>query len=205
MNLSVPPARVEDLRMKNIIRFLRAEKGIAAIEMAFIMPFMLLIYFGMMDVTGLISFNRRVTAAASTVGDLVSAQRTNILLSQIADFYNGAYMITQPTVAADVRLEVYGYRLVGGAPTQIWKTTNANGTACTGNIDTSNMATLMASGNDLVVSRACIIYTPYLATFLGTSILGAASFNVAQTIMLRPRSTPTLTCYQTVINGAVCT
>ena len=187
------------------MRFLRADKGIAAIEMAFIMPFMLLIYFGMMDVTGLITFNRKVTSAASTVGDLVSAQRTNVLLSQISDFYNGAYMITQPTVAADVRLELYGYRLVGNVPTLMWKTNNGNGTACTGAIDTTNMSNLMASGNDLVVSRACVIYTPYLAQFLGNSILGAASFNVAQTVMLRPRSTLTLTCYQTVVNGATCT
>ena len=191
--------------MKNFCRFLRADKGIAAIEMAFIMPFMLLIYFGMMDVTGLVTFNRKVTAAASTVGDLVAAQRTNILLSQISDFYNGAYMITQPTVAADVRLELYGYRMVGGSPTQMWKTNNGNGTACNGTIDTSNMATLMASGNDLVVSRACIIYTPYLAAIMGNSIIGAASFNIGQTIMLRPRSTLLLTCYQTVINGALCT
>ena len=186
-------------------QFFKADRGIAAIEMAFIMPFMLLIYFGMMDVTGLITFNRKVTSAASTVGDLVSAQRTNVLLSQISDFYNGAYMITQPTVAADVRLELYGYRLVGNTPTLMWKTNNGNGTACTGTIDTTNMANLMASGNDLVVSRACMIYTPYLAQFLGNSILGAASFNVAQTVMLRPRSTPTLTCYQTVVNGATCT
>jgi Flp pilus assembly protein TadG len=191
--------------MKNLSHFLRADKGIAAIEMAFIMPFMLLIYFGMMDVTGLVTFNRKVTAAASTVGDLVAAQRTNILLSQVSDFYNGAYMITQPTVAADVRLELYGYRMVGGSPTRIWKTNNGNGTACTGTIDTSNMSTLMASGNDLVVSRACIIYTPYLAAIMGNSIIGAASFNIGQTIMLRPRSTLLLTCYQTVINGALCT
>ncbi len=184
--------------------FLKSDKGVAAIEMAFIMPFMLLIYFGMMDVTGLITFNRKVTAAASTVGDLVAAQRTTVSLAQISDFYNGGYMITQPTASTDVRLELYGYRLVSNTPTQIWKTNNGNGTACTGTIDTSNMANLMASGNDLVVSRACMIYTPYLATFFGNSILGATSFSVQQTIMLRPRSTTALTCYVTGSSGTVC-
>ncbi len=191
--------------MQKTLRYLQADKGLAAIEMAFIMPFMLLIYFGMMDLTGLISFNRKVTSAASVVGDLVASQRTTILASQILDFYQGAYMIAQPTTAADVRLELYGYRMVGNTPTQIWKTNNNNGTACTGTIDTSNMSNLMAAGNDLVVSRACIIYTPYLANFFTNSIVSASSFNVVQTIMLRPRSTPTLTCYQTVVNGATCT
>lgn len=191
--------------MQRTLRYLRADKGVAAIEMAFIMPFMLLVYFGMMDVTGLITFNRKVTSVASIVGDLVASQRTNVLLSQISDYYQGAYMVAQPSAPADVRVELFGYRLVGATPTQMWKTNNGNGTACTGTIDTSNMSNLMASGNDLVVSRACIIYTPYLANFLGNSILSAASFNVGQTIMLRPRSTPTITCYQTVINGATCT
>ena len=190
--------------MKKTLNFLHAERGVAAIEMALIMPFMLLIYFGMMDVTGLITFNRKVTAAASTVGDLVAAQRTSVLLSQISDFYNGAYMITQPTASSDVRLELYGYRLVSGTPTQQWTTNNNKGTACSGAISTTNMAGLMASGNDLVVSRACIIYTPYLATFFGNSILGFSSFSVQQTIMLRPRSTTTLTCYTTTVGGAVC-
>ena len=191
--------------MYRMISFLRADKGVAAIEMAFIFPFMMLIYFGMMDVTGLITFNRKVTSAASIVGDIVAAQRTNVLISQITDYYQGAYMVAQPTASTDVRLELFGYRLVGGTPTQMWKTNNGNGTACTGTIDTTNMPSLMAAGNDLVVSRACIIYTPYLATVLGNSVLGAASFNVGQTIMLRPRSTPTLTCYQTVVGGATCT
>jgi hypothetical protein len=67
------------------------------------------------------------------------------------------------------------------------------------------MSNLMASGNDLVVARACIMYTPYVTAFLGNSILGATSFNVGQTIMLRPRSTLTLTCYQTAIGGTTCT
>ncbi len=191
--------------MQRMIRFLRADKGLAAIEIAFIMPFMLLIYFGMMDVTGLITFNRKVTAAASTIGDLVAAQRTNVLVSQLLDFYQGAYMVAQPTGASDVRLELYGYRMVSNTPTQMWKTNNGNGTACTGSIDTSNMSNLMASGNDLVVARACIMYTPYVTAFLGNSILGATSFNVGQTIMLRPRSTLTLTCYQTVVGGTTCT
>ena len=57
---------------KNI--FLQDE-GAAAIEFAFIMPFMLLLYFGLVDVTGLISMNRRVVSAAATMADLVANKK----------------------------------------------------------------------------------------------------------------------------------
>jgi hypothetical protein len=62
----------------------------------------------------------------------------------------------------------------------------------------------MTASNDVVVAITCMDYTPYIATFLGEHLLGATTFNVEQAIMVRPRSTSQLTCYQTTVGGAVC-
>ena len=63
--------------MKNQLRkFFRETRGIAAIEIAFILPFMLLIYFGLFDITALVSVNRKVTYSASIVADLVAQNKT---------------------------------------------------------------------------------------------------------------------------------
>ena len=147
--------------------FFTNTKGVAGIEMALIMPFMLLLYFGMMDVTGLITFNRKNTASASAVADLVAQQPAQFLRSTVMDEFNAAYMIMSPSPQADVHVEVFGFRKAGsGAISQIWKVDNGAGPSCGAAISTASMGTLMAAGNDVIVARSCIIYTPYVAQFM---------------------------------------
>lgn len=186
-------------------KYSKSERGTAAIETAFILPGMLALYFGLVDVTALISFNRKVTASASIMADLVAQERTAVLKAKIVDEYNAVAMVMSPTPMSDVHVDIYGFRNVSGTITQIWKTTNGQGPSC-GAVSTSNMNTLMSAGNDVVVAKVCKQYTPYVATFMGSNILGATTFLVSQTISVRPRSSLQLTCYNaTVVSTDICT
>ena len=184
--------------------FLRADNGVAAIETAIIVPFLILLFFGMIDLTALISFNRKITYSASVVADLVAQNRTSILKSQIDDYYKAAEMVIAPTPVADFHINVYGYRKVGATVTQMWKTKMTTGPTCDTTPDTTAMPALMTANNDVIVAIACMDYVPYVTSFLGDKILGATTFNVEQAIMVRPRSTSALTCYQTAVGGSVC-
>jgi Flp pilus assembly protein TadG len=191
--------------MKNTLRsFFKHADGAAGIEMALIFPFMIFLYFGLADLTGLVSLNRKVTYASDVMSDLVTRSDAAILKSEITDFYNASDLIMAPRSPSTVRIETFGFRIAGSTVSQIWKTNNGNGTSCGNAPDTTDMPNLMTVKNDLVVTRVCTTYTPYVANFLGKSILGASTFKVMKTVMRRPRSTLQLTCYQTVINGAVC-
>jgi Flp pilus assembly protein TadG len=193
------------MKIRNI-NFLRNETGLAAIEMAFIMPFMLFLYFGLVDATGLISLNRKVTAAAGATADLVAQSRTTILKTTVDDYYNATAMIMDPTPAANVRVEVFGFRDVKGTITKIWQTSSGTGPSCSLTApSTATMKPLMTAGNDVIVARSCISYSPYVASFMGKTIMGASTFLLNQTIAVRPRSSLQLTCYQTtVLAGTVC-
>jgi Flp pilus assembly protein TadG len=184
--------------------FLRAETGIAAIEFAFVLPFMLMLYFGLIDVTAAIGFSRKVTAVANTVADLTGQNRNSIIKSEISDYYNAASMIMSPTPISNVTINVYGYRMVGTTPTQTWKTGNNAGPGCTATPPTGSMTQLMTTGNDLIVAIACYNYTPYVATFMGENLLGSTSIKIQQTIMVRPRSTAKLDCFTTVAQTTLC-
>jgi Flp pilus assembly protein TadG len=189
---------------KSIKSLLKSQNGVAAIEVAFVMPFMILLYFGLVDLTSLVTFNRKITSVASTMADLVAQQKTTVLKSTIIDEYNAAYTIMLPTPQANVRVEVFGYRKnPAGVINSIWSTNNGKGAACTGTPSTANMASLMAAGNDLVVARSCYVFHPYIAAFLGNNVLGATSFNLVHTISVRPRSSLLLNCVDAA--GAVCT
>jgi Flp pilus assembly protein TadG len=192
------------MRAPRFTTFMKADNGIAAIETALILPFLLILYFGMIDLTALISFNRKITYSASVVADLVSQNRTSVLKTTVDDYYNAAELVMAPTPASNVRINLFGYRLVGSAATQIWKSSSGTGPTCDTIPETAAMPALMTANNDLVVAIACMDYTPYVGTFLGKELIGGTSFNVEQAIMVRPRSTATLTCYQTAVGGAVC-
>jgi Flp pilus assembly protein TadG len=209
--------------MKTTIqKFLKDQKGVAAIEMAFIYPFMILLYFGLVDITGFISFNRKVTSAASLTADLVSQRNISVLKPEVDDMYNAVAMIMSPTPMANVRVDVLGLKYNGTDVTQNWMTSNTTGPVCpaiTAAALTSSYKDLMSvvvtpavgatpaviKYNDLVVARVCMTYTPYVAQFMGNSVLGADSYAVNSSVAMRPRSSLTLTCYTTtVVAGTKC-
>lgn len=191
--------------MKNKLRkFIGETKGIAAIEFAFILPFMLLIYFGLFEITALVSINRKVTYSASIVADLVAQNKTSMLKSKLTDYYSAANLVMAPISSSAVRIEVFGYRIAGSTISQMWKVNNGQATSCGADPTTTAMAPLMVAGNDLVVARVCTTYAPYAANFLGHSIVNGTSFNIGESITQRPRSTLKLTCYNSVVGGAVC-
>ncbi len=191
------------MRKFGLTSYLNAQSGVAAIEFAFILPVMLLLYFGMMDLTTLVVNNRKVTTVASAVADLTAQNRTTVLKPQVEDYMQVANLILNPMPDDGVTVKVYGYRNSGGAPSLIWQTTNGSGPGCSGTPSTSGYSDLMTAGNDLVVAQACMTYEPFIATFLGKDILGATFFNVEQAVVVRPRSTLVLTC-QTSSGGATC-
>jgi Flp pilus assembly protein TadG len=190
-------------------KFLGDDEGAAAVEFAFIFPFMLLLYFGLVDITGLISLNRRVVSAAATMADLVTQQKTSVLASTIVDQFNAAYVTMRPLPAANLRIEVFGYRYVGTTITLKWKKSNNQGPLCGADPVTTNMAPMMTNGKDLILARTCTTYTPTIVKWWNgvenINILGASSFTVRQTISSVPRQTNQLTCYATTVAaGTLC-
>lgn len=59
-----------------IHKFRRNNKGVAAVEFALIVPILLMMYLGTMEISTGITVNKRVARVASTVADLVTQQET---------------------------------------------------------------------------------------------------------------------------------
>lgn len=176
-----------------LIRLRKDQSGVAALEIAFIMPFLLFLYFGLVDLTAMISLNRKVTYASSVVADLVTQNDTTVTSSSIDDYFQAAALVMKPTPMTNIRIEVYQYRNVTGTITNQWRRKSTTGPSCAAP-STTGMTNLMTDGNDLIVAVLCTEYSPYIATFLGQNILGATSFTMNEQIALRPRQSATLTC-----------
>ncbi len=179
--------------ISKFISFWRDSRGVAAIETAFILPFLLILFFGLVDLTQLISLNRKITYAASVVGDLVTQNDATVAAAAFTDYFEAAELVLKPTPIADVRVEIYQFRNIDGTITNQWSRQSAGGAGC-GMPSTAGFANLMTDGNDVVVAAVCTTYTPFMATFMGTMILGATSFAMSEEIALRPRQSATLDC-----------
>jgi Flp pilus assembly protein TadG len=186
------------------MRFLKAEQGVAAIEFSLIFPMMIFLFFGLVDMTQLISYSRKITSVADAVVGLVGQNRNAVTETVIKDYFKVAGMIMKPVSESEVRVRVFGYRLVGSTVTRVWTVDNNNGPNCSAAPSTHGLSALAANGRDLILVQACYTFEPYMGQVLGEAILGATSFDVEQVAIQSPRGTAKIDCYLTEVGGTAC-
>lgn len=103
-----------------LVRFVRAERGVAAIEFALILPFMLVVYLGSMEASTLISVDRKVQSVAGTIGDLVARADGTLTATQIQDYFRAASGIMTPYSSDPVLQVVTAVNVQNGEATVAW-------------------------------------------------------------------------------------
>lgn len=167
-------------------RYRLSQKGVIAVEAAFIFPTVILMYFGMLDLIQFVTVNRRVAASSGAVADLVTANDKTVTSAQISDYYNAAYMNLKPIPSANIRVEVFNFRMVSGAPTLQWSRNSTGGSSC-GNAPTGAGFPTVTDNHDTIVTRVCTSYQPFFGRFMGQTLLGTTSIKLTKTIYMRPR------------------
>jgi Flp pilus assembly protein TadG len=96
------------LRANSAIRyFLCDRRGIAAVEFSFILPLMLVLFFGTVEFSSGVAVDRKVTLVARTLSDLTSQSPASVLDTDLKNFFNSSASIltpysvtpTQPTIS----------------------------------------------------------------------------------------------------------
>jgi Flp pilus assembly protein TadG len=90
---------------RGLVAFRRDHRGVSAVEFALIAPVLILIYMGLAELSQAMTAQRRVSHAASAVGDLV-AQTDKITNSDMNDIFAAAatIMIPFPTDRLSLRV-----------------------------------------------------------------------------------------------------
>ena len=169
-------------------KLIRDVRGVAAIEMAFIFPVMVILYLGLVDVTNFLQVNRRVTLTASTLADLVTQADSTITTADIDGIFESARAIFEPLSVEGISLNRWDFRIQDGSPTKVWEYSNGAGCGSepTGGAD---MESLMEDGNDIVVARVCYSQDAIIGT-----MFGSGTIELDDELMLRPRQSTTLEC-----------
>lgn len=132
------------------LRFGKNEEGISAIEFALVAPFLALLYFGCIELSLMMQTDRRVTSAASTMGDLV-ARAAVMSDADIQDVFQASRMIFEPSPITNARLRISSLVDTGGVIVVDWSDANENWTP-------HAQGTPMTVPADLVPAGGSVIY-----------------------------------------------
>jgi Flp pilus assembly protein TadG len=98
----------------------RDHRGSAALEFALVAPIMLLLYFGMAEITQGLLANRRADHVASTVGDLI-AQRATLSDADVEDIFNISTALLRPMPTSNLAIRVTSISIdATGKATVVW-------------------------------------------------------------------------------------
>jgi len=109
-------------------RICRAERGVAAVEFALVLPIMLFTYLGTLEASTLITMDRKVQSVAGAIGDLVARIDGTITSSQMQDFFRAASGIMTPYDSSSVLQVVTAVKVNNDGSTEVvWTRQYQNG------------------------------------------------------------------------------
>ena len=112
---------------RRLARLARDQRGVSAIEFALLLPLMVMLYLGTVEISQGINVDRKVTLTARTVADLVS-QAPSITNLAMIDILNASSTVMTPYLTSKLRVTVSSVTIdAKGKATIAWSDT-LNGT-----------------------------------------------------------------------------
>jgi Flp pilus assembly protein TadG len=149
--------------------FVRQDGGIAAVEFALILPILVVLWFGGVELTQALSVDRRLNNLASSIGDLVARSKivTTADVDSIFDIAPGAMYPFCKTEAAcntaglGMRITAVNINAAGTTATVGWSRGQGKTAYTIGqNVTSLVPATLRVPNTSLIVSEVSFTYTP---------------------------------------------
>jgi Flp pilus assembly protein TadG len=155
-----------------ITRFFRDARGMAAVEFAIIVPMMLTIFFGTIEVSNGVAADRKVTLASRTLSDLVS-QGTKVSNTDLDNFFKMSVAIMTPYGAAPLQQRVSAIDIDDkGIAKVAWSRANGTGIAA---LDKDKVVSvpegLIANNTQLILAEVFYKYTPTVGYFMKDGVM----------------------------------
>lgn len=184
MKLSLFPSSLVQRAYRHGIRKAGSnEDGVSSIEFALIAPFLLLLYFGGVEMSLLMLADRQITSTSATMGDLTSRLLTFTNQDEI-NVFRASEALLSTVDPRDAQLRVSSLANNGGTITVVWSEANANTTELPiGSTVADIPPGIVPDGGTIIMTETEFEYTSELGFFLkGTRTLQDRFF-------LRPRRT----------------
>jgi Flp pilus assembly protein TadG len=166
--------------------------GVSVVEFALLLPLMLTMFFGSIEVTDAISADRQVTLVASTVAEITS-QYSQVASTDVSNILSAASSVLAPFSVNNVVVTLTSVVIdANGNATVDWSS-SLNGTPRTGVVTNSIPTALRVASTSVIWGEATYAYKPVI----GWVVTG--TLNMYNDIFMRPRLSQ---CVQ--YNGPLC-
>lgn len=156
--------------VQKLRRFRYEEAGASAVEFAIILPMMLVLFFGTVELSNGVAVDRKVTLTARTLSDLVS-QASTISDNDLTNSFAASSAIMTPYSAGPVKAVISEVKVdASGVATIAWSK-SSNATARAAGSSVPNLPTALAvPGTYLIWSEVSYTYTPVVGYVLKTGL-----------------------------------
>lgn len=168
-------------------RFTRDDRGVSAVEFAMVLPLMLTMYLGSVEVSDAVSINRKVTLVTRSVADLTSRVQ-KVSNDDLANILNAGAAIVYPYSAANIKITITCVNIdSSGKATVSWSAASPGGTPRAKGASVTLPAALDVAGTSLIWSEVSYAYKPAI----GYVITG--TMTLTDQMYMRPRLSATVT------------
>ena len=184
-------------RLEQVTRRFRDDRrGLAAVEFALIVPLMLMMVFGTIEITNGIAVKRKIDLVSRTLSDLTSRAST-LSSTDVTSFFTVGSAIMQPygsSLAATIS-EVY-IDPITAAGSIIWSQASGGGTLhAAGSAVTVPSGLISKDSQGKVVANQYLIYAEasYLYVPAVGYVMNKAGITLAESTFTRPRQSSSVT------------
>jgi Flp pilus assembly protein TadG len=171
---------------RRLASFNKDERGVSAVEFAMLLPLMITLYLGSVEISQGVGIDRKVTLTTRTVADLAS-QVSSINNADMTNMLNATAAVIAPYDQSKLKVVVSAVTVDSNGTAKIAWSDTLNGTKHTVNSTVTLPAALNVPNTTLIWSEVSYSYTPTI----GYVITG--TLNLSDQIWMRPRLSDTIT------------
>jgi Flp pilus assembly protein TadG len=163
-----------------LARLCRDQDGVSAVEFAMLLPLMLTLYLGAVEISQAVGVDRKVTLTSSTVANLAS-QSSSLASSDMHNILNASSSVIAPYDASQLKVTVSEIAIDhNGNATIAWSCT-LGGTAHAVGSSVTLPSALAVPNTSLIWGEAAYTYKPVI----GYVVTG--TLNLSDQIYMQPR------------------
>jgi Flp pilus assembly protein TadG len=169
-----------------LLRFVEDRRGVSAVEFAMLLPLMVTLYLGSVEISQGVGIDRKVTLTTRTVADLAS-QVSSINNADMTNMLNASTAVIVPYDATKLKVTVSAVTIDANGNAKIAWSDTRNGTAHSVGSTVTLPTALKVNNTTLIWSEVSYAYKPTI----GYVVTG--TLNLTDQIYMRPRLSDTVT------------
>jgi Flp pilus assembly protein TadG len=169
-----------------LARLGRDQRGVSAVEFAMLLPLMLTLYLGAVEISQGVSIDRKVTLTARTVADLAS-QASTLDSNGMSNVLNAASQVIMPYDSSKLKVTLSQVTIDANSNAKISWSCAVNGTARSVGSSVTLPGALLVANTSLMWGEVSYTYKPAI----GYVVTG--TLNLSDQIYMRPRVSNSVT------------